>query len=160
MRFSEYVKILRPIGTGEVIRRITCKAVALVAKSDVLEAVGVPQLCVGHESGCEAAVHSTTHVVNHPSNDAIILVDATNAFNSLNRQVALRNVMTLCPTHATILINTYRVNIDLFIDRESILYQEDVMQGDPLSMPACMQSVPYAMQRWIQGRGGGGVWGL
>ena len=65
-----------------------------------------------------------THVLNYPSNDAIILVDATNAFNSLNRQVALSNVMTLCPTLATILINTYRVNIDLFIDGESILSLE------------------------------------
>ena len=44
------------------------------------------QLCAGHESGCEAAGHAMTHVLNHPSNDAIILVDATNA---LNRQVAL-----------------------------------------------------------------------
>ena len=72
-----------------------------------------------------------THFLNHPSNGAIILVDA---FNSLNRQVALRNVMTLLPTLATILINTYRVNIDLFIDRESILSQEGVTHGDPLAM--------------------------
>ena len=89
------------------------------------------QLCAGHESGCEAAVHAMTHFLNHPSNGAIILVDA---FNSLNRQVALRNVVTLLPTLATILINTYRVNIDLFIDRESILSQEGVTQGDPLAM--------------------------
>ena len=62
------------------------------------------QLCAGRESGCEAAIHSMTHVLNHPSYDAIILVDATNAFNSLNCQVALRNVTTLCPTFATILL--------------------------------------------------------
>ena len=49
---------IRPIGIGEVIWRITCKAIALVAKSDILEAVGVSQLCAGHESGCEAALHA------------------------------------------------------------------------------------------------------
>ena len=39
-----------------------------------------------------------TDVFNHPNNDAI---------NSLSRQVALRNVMTLCPTLATILIDMH-----------------------------------------------------
>ena len=77
----------------------------------------------------------------------MMLVDATNAFNSLNHQVALRNIMTLCPTLATILINTYRVNIDLCIDGESILSQEGVTQGGPLSIAMyAISTIPLIRQ--------------
>ena len=64
----------------------------------------------------------------------ILLVDATNAFNCINRQVALQNIRRLCPTIATILINSYRSNTDLFMDGEVILSQEGTTQGDPLAM--------------------------
>ena len=69
-----------------------------------------------------------------PHCDAVIQVDATNAFNSLNRQVALRNVLHLCPSLAKILINSYRQEINLFIDGETILSQEGTTQGGPLAM--------------------------
>ena len=48
-----------PISVGEIVRRIIRKAVFFVIKSDVLEAAGSLQLCAGHETGCEAAIHST-----------------------------------------------------------------------------------------------------
>ncbi len=56
------------------------------------------------------------------------------SINSLNRQTALRNVKALCPPLATILINTYRTNTNLFVDGESILSREGTTQGDPLGM--------------------------
>ena len=63
------------------------------------------------------------------------MVDATNAFNSLNRQAALRNVLHLCPSLARILINTYRADADeLFIGGELIMSWERTTQGDPLVM--------------------------
>jgi hypothetical protein len=40
--------------------------------------------------------------------EATLLVNATNAFNILNRQVALHNIRCLCPSIATVLINSYR----------------------------------------------------
>ena len=43
-------------------------------------------------------------------------VDANNAFNSLNREVALRNIQHLCPSLSVVLINTDREDIDLFVD--------------------------------------------
>ena len=73
-------------------------------------------------------------IFESPETEAAILVDATNAFNCLNRQVALRNIHQLCPSLSTILTNTYREDIDLFIDGESILSQEGTTQGDPLAM--------------------------
>ena len=62
-------------------------------------------------------------------------MDASNAFNALNRQVALRNIRSLCPSIATILINTYRAPTDLFVDGSSLLSQEGTTQGDPLAVP-------------------------
>ena len=66
--------------------------------------------------------------------DAVILVDATNAFNCLNREAALRNINYLCPPLSKVLTNTYRKD-PLFIDGETILSQEGTTQGDPLTMP-------------------------
>jgi len=43
-------------------------------------------------------------------------VDATNAFNCLNQQVALRNIFSICSSFAQILINMYRVDSLLYID--------------------------------------------
>ena len=57
-----------------------------------------------------------------------------NAFNSLNRQAALQNIHQLCPALSKILINTYREDVQLFIDGEVLLSQEGTTQGDPLAM--------------------------
>ena len=45
---------VRPIGVGEVVRRIIGKAAMKIAKYDLQEAVGATQLCTGQETGCEA----------------------------------------------------------------------------------------------------------
>ena len=125
---------IRPIGVGETVRRIINKAISSVIKDDVQEVAGALQLCAGQESGCEAAIHAMREVFNSADTEAIILVDASNAFNSLNREVALRNVKNLCPSLATILINTYRSKSELFINGETILSREGTTQGDPLAM--------------------------
>ena len=67
--------------------------------------------------------------------EAVLLVDASNAFNSLNRQVALRNIRVICPSVATALINTYRRDAELFVDGSTLYSQEGTTQGDPLAMP-------------------------
>ena len=48
---------VRPIGVGEVLRRILAKCVMNVVKEDVVHASGSLQLCAGQKSGSEAAVH-------------------------------------------------------------------------------------------------------
>ena len=66
--------------------------------------------------------------------EGMILVDATNAFNRLNRQVTLVNCEVICPTLSPILINTYRNNSWLFIDGQCMLSKEGTTHGDPLAM--------------------------
>ena len=40
--------------------------------------------------------------------DAVVLIDASNAFNALNRAAALHNIRVVFPTQVTYAINTYR----------------------------------------------------
>ena len=64
----------------------------------------------------------------------MLLVDA---FNSLNRQVALHNIRHLFPSLATVLTNIC-CDIDateLFVDGLVLSYEEGTTQGDPLAMP-------------------------
>ena len=49
---------VRPIGVGEVLRRIIGKWVMKVTKPDVIDASGSLQVCAGHKSGSEAAIHA------------------------------------------------------------------------------------------------------
>ena len=47
--------------------------------------------------------------------DAVLLIDASNVFNALNRAAALHNIHVLCPFIAVYAINTYRHSTRLFI---------------------------------------------
>ena len=49
---------VRPIGVGEVLRRICGKCVMSVAKKGFAEASGSLQLCAGQKSGSEATIHA------------------------------------------------------------------------------------------------------
>ena len=78
-----------------------------VAKRDLQEAIGSNQLCAEQDAGCEVqAVHAMEHLFIGDDTEAMIIVDATNAFNRLNRQVNLLNCDKTCPAMAHILINT------------------------------------------------------
>ena len=126
---------VRPIGGGEVIRRIVAKCVTKVTKEDVLEASGPLQLCAGHKNGSEAGIHAVHYLFEADDTDAVLLVDATNAFNSLNRATALHNIRILCPALATYAINTYRVPARLFVTGgKELSSAEGTTQGDPLAM--------------------------
>ena len=45
--------------------------------------------------------------------DAVLLVDASNAFNRLNREACMRNVAHLCPAITPVIINCYRPGTQL-----------------------------------------------
>ena len=95
-----------------------------------IEAAGALQVCAVQQAGCEAAVHAVRMIYKDPSNEAVLLVDATTAFNTLNRNVALLNVNKKCPPLAKVLINTYRHNPQLYVDGETLLSKEGTTQGD------------------------------
>ncbi len=122
------------IGVGKVLRRIMSKTIISLVREDIQAAVGPLQLCVRHEAGCEAAVHALRMVFEDQESEAVLLVNAGNAFNSLNRGIALRNVISMCPSLATITINAYWQCVQLFTQNQKLLCQEGSTQGNSLAM--------------------------
>ena len=100
---------------GDTARRIIAKAILTVTPLDIQEAAGSLQLCAGQISGIEAVVHAVNSLFQQEETEAILLVDASNAFNSLNRLSALHNIRQLCPSLATALINSYSAPTELFV---------------------------------------------
>ena len=75
---------VRPIGIGDTARRIISKAILNINREDIQEAAGCLQLCAGQISSIEAAVHAVRTLFEKEETEALLLVDASNAFNSLN----------------------------------------------------------------------------
>ena len=74
---------VRPIGVGEVIRRIIGKTIAWSLREEVQEVAGPLQVASGIKGGAEAAIHAMSEIFH---------AEATDAFNRLNRMVALHNI--------------------------------------------------------------------
>ena len=125
---------VRPIGVGEVCQCIIGKAILQLIKLDVLEVAGYLQMCAGLDSGCEVAVHCIRKLYNSDMLEGILCVDASNAFNAVNRQLALRNILHFCPSLGRVVINTYRRYLQLFIDGEINMSKEGTTQSYPLAM--------------------------
>ena len=74
-----------PICIRESSRRSISKSVLSVICYDILNATGSLQLCAGQAAGVESAIHDVRQIYHDPSTECALLVDATNAFSSLNR---------------------------------------------------------------------------
>ena len=126
---------LRPIGVGEILRRVIGKAVISINRDSIIKSVGSLQVCAGHEAGCEAAVHAMREIFNEQDTQAILIVDAANAFNSVNRNVFLHNIKVICPEISIFVANCYSTPSRLFIiGGVEISSAEGTTQGDPVAM--------------------------
>ena len=109
-----------------------------ILKPDIQKAGGCLQTCTGLKSGIEAAIHASNSAWSLDSTECLLQVDADNAFNRLNRKVALNNIRELCPPLHTFLLNHYQDPAHLFITdksmQEMILFEEGSTQGDPSAM--------------------------
>ena len=158
---------VRPLGVGEVLRRIIGKAIGWTLYDDILNAAGPLQASAGLKGRAEAAINAMKEIYQEGSIEGIILVDTSNAFNCMNRQAALRNIQYICPPLATVLINTYRNPLRLFITGgDEILSKEGTTQGDNLAMSfyssgtkplpdKLSEQVPKVKQVWLADEGFG-----
>ena len=84
---------VRPIGFGETLRRLVGQAVSIATNYDIEEVSGISQLCVGVRAGIEGAVLAVNDLFTDHNEDGwgVLMVDASNAFNSINRIALLWN---------------------------------------------------------------------
>lgn len=129
----------RPIGVGEVVRRIMGKCIMAVVKEDVRRAAGNLQVCAGQQAGGEAAIHAMREIYAQDDCEAVLLVDAKNAFNTINRKTMIHNIKVLCPSLSTYVENTYSKATYLYVRNNNgevitLSSQEGTTQGDPVAM--------------------------
>ena len=93
---------------------VIVKALLLIMKADLQEDLGCLQMCGGQISSIKATVHGARKVFDSNDTDAVLLVDVTNAFNTLNHLVTLQNIRGLYPPFSTILINTKPLEFCLY----------------------------------------------
>ena len=81
---------VHPIGVGECLRCVLGSVMRLVNGWEAQSACGAEQLACGMQSGIEGAVHAMSALYSDHSDDGwgFLLMDATNAFNSINRAAA------------------------------------------------------------------------
>ena len=107
------------------------KAILSITREDILDVVGGMQLCAGQIAGVEAAIQFMRSSWLAEESEAILMVDAKNAFNSLNRDCALHNIRYIRPPLATVVINIYRNPTELFVGDETLLSSEWHHPGRP-----------------------------
>ncbi len=153
---------LRPIGIGEVLRRIIGKCVVQILKSDIMEACGTLQTCSGIDSGIEASIHAMADRFAEKECQGLLLVDASNAFNSVNREKALDTVALFCPVFHQYLKNTYQAPNKLFISGSDsgqfIWGEEGTTQGDVTAMPFYGVSTRPIIEDLVKNTKASSVW--
>ena len=95
---------VRPIGIGELACCILGKAILAIVSGDIQEIAGALQLCAGQKAGCDVAVHAMRQIFEDTNTQDVLFVDASNAFNNLNRKTALLNINLNYPSIAKLLI--------------------------------------------------------
>ena len=129
---------VRPIGIGEILRRIIGKVVVGAIRDDIINAAGPLQTCAGLKAGIEASIHAMRQIFDKDDTEALLLVDAENAFNNLNRIAALHNIKELFSAFHRYLANTYQIHAKMIINdhekTDHILSEEGSTQGDVTAM--------------------------
>jgi len=134
---------IRPIGIGEIFRRLIAKCVLEAAGPQATSACGSDQLCAGLKLGCEGGIHAMSALWDELSvgeDVGFLMIDADNGFNAYSRIRMLWTIRHLWPAGARFVFNCYKFQSMLIVRDPGglnylILYsREGVTQGDPLSM--------------------------
>ena len=121
-----------------MLRRISGKAIIFTIKPHIIGSAGDLQLCVEQQAACEAAVHAMSEIFAEEETDAVLLVDAANAFNS---------VKFICPAMAVYTNNCYCTQSPLFVQGgKEISSAEGTTQDDSIAMPLYAIDIALLLQ--------------
>ena len=113
-----------------------------VIKKEFVSSAGSLQVCGGQETESEAATHAMEKNVKEKLTEKVLLVDTTNAFNSINRKVFLHNISFACPARSTFATNCYATPVGGKEKRSN----EKIIQVDPVAMVVYVLDItPFIM---------------
>jgi hypothetical protein len=127
---------LRPIATGEVVRRLTSKVLARKVLLDMRELLEPSQIGVGLPGACELAALKVEALMRDQDAEAdygLLQVDMANAYNTIDRAAMLTQVERLCPETAIWFAWSHGQRTPLLVGKEVLWSCQGVQQGDPLS---------------------------
>lgn len=82
---------------------------------DIQQAVGSLQVLPGQDTGEEATIHAMNDLFQQNETKAVLLVDAENVFNSINKKAILHKISITCPVILTFVSNCYLVLARLYV---------------------------------------------
>ena len=123
---------VHPIGFGETPRCIITNAILVVTRSDFRMLPAPSNFVLGSLQVVKLLSIPSEKFSGRWYKGCL---NASNAFNSINRMWALHNIRHLCPSISKVLISCYRAPTNLFIEDDTIHSQEGTTQVNPLGMP-------------------------
>ncbi|XP_065318673.1 uncharacterized protein LOC135926672 [Gordionus sp. m RMFG-2023] len=126
-------KDIRPIAIGTTWRRLTAKLVVSRILFTVSNHLCPNQLGVNVKDRCEVSLHMTRmYLQTDPSDDILIKIDFSNAFNSLKRTALFNPILTLYPEYSQFIFDCYASPSHLQFGDRLIPSSSGIQQGDPL----------------------------
>ena len=127
---------LRFIVVGEVLRQLISKCISCSVHSEATGYLSPLQVDGGIPCGCEAFIHSVRDISNDGSISSdskfLLLVDFSNAFNSINIKCMFKEAHRRIPSLSAWLERCYRSQSLLHFGDTKIPSCCGVQQGDPL----------------------------
>ena len=124
---------LRPIAVGNLLRRLTSKALVRAIEGKVNNLLAPHQLGVGTRGGCEIIVHSVKEALKRDPSRWVLQIDLQNAFNSLDRSKMLAEVAQHLPECLPWAVTCYGTPSHLQFGSHSLSSSSGVQQGDPFA---------------------------
>ena len=87
----------------------------MISKQDVMKAAGSLQVCAGQEVGVEAAIHAVHNIFKDHTTEAVLLIDAENTLNAINRKAMLHNISAIFLVISPYISNCSNMPARLFI---------------------------------------------
>ena len=93
------------------------------------------QVWAGHDAGGEALVHAMCSLYNEQNMEAVLLADAENAYNAVNRKAFSQSFNIIFSSISSFMHSYYFKPSHLFaIGVAEITSSEGTMQGDPVQL--------------------------
>ncbi len=124
-----------PIAVGEVLRRLASKCLASTSCLSAISSLTPFQLGVGVKGGCEAIIHTPSHLLSSsddPDQCRCLFLDFSNAFNCISKESMFAEIWQRIPHLAAWMESCYSCQPLLHLGEDTIHSCSGVQQGDPL----------------------------